>query len=176
MLGLSDFCRNLKQVSNDARELMMGNRIRSPAAVVRRCFYERYGGFDTSLVHSADWDVWVRAIVNGRARMLNRPLASYRYSDTSDTSRLRRSAGHFRDLLRVCEKWEAEGLKDFDCTALKGELVRSSFAEARHFQRLGDHDAARANYAFFLETSTLQQRSYIHLELFLRKLRSSFLG
>ena len=176
LLGLSDFCRNLKEGSNDARELLMGNRIRSPAAVVRRCFYERYGGFDTSLVHSADWDVWVRAIVNGRARMLNRPLASYRYSDTSDTSQLRRSAGHFRDLLRFSEKQGAEGLTGFDRAAFHGLLVRSSFGEARYFQKLGDDEAARANYKFFHECSTLRQRGYIYLNLFLRKLRPSFLS
>ena len=176
LLGLSDFCRSLKEGSNDACELLMRNRISSPAAVVRRCFYERYGGFDTSLVHSADWDVWVRAIVNSRARMLNRPLASYRTSETNDTSRLRRSAGHFRDLLRFSKKQDAEGVTGFDRTAFNANLVRFSFAEARHFQKLGDDEAARANYKFFRESSTLRQRGYIYLNLFLRKLRPSFLG
>jgi glycosyltransferase involved in cell wall biosynthesis len=169
LLGLSDFCHKLKEGSNDARELMLGNPMRTPAAVVRRCFYERYGGFDTSLVHTADWDIWVRAIVNSRARMLNRPLASYRIFDTSDTSRLRRTAENLRDYLRFSEKRDAEGLR-FDRIAFNRELVRMSFAEARHFQRLGDHEAARANYIFFRENSTLRQRGHIYLELFLRKL------
>jgi glycosyltransferase involved in cell wall biosynthesis len=176
LLGLSDFCQSLKEGSNDARELMMGNPMRTPAAVVRRCFYERYGGFDTSLVHTADWDMWVRAIANSGARMLNRPLASYRMFDTSDTSRLRRSAGHFRDLLRFAKKRDAEGLKGFDRMAFDGDLIRRSFAEAQHFQRLGDNEAARANYIFFQESSTLRQRGHIYLDLFLRKLSSSIWG
>lgn len=169
-LSLSDFCQNLKNGSNDARELMMSNPLRTPAAVVRRCFYEQYGGFDTSLVHTADWDMWVRAIVNSRARMLNRPLARYRTFDSSDTSRLRRSAEDLRDCLRFSQKRDAEGLTGFDRTAFNGELVRVSFAEARHFRRLGDREAARAHYIFFHENSTLRQRGHIYLELILRKL------
>jgi glycosyltransferase involved in cell wall biosynthesis len=172
LVGLSEFCQNLKEGSNDARELLMGNLIRSPAAVVRRSFYERYGGFDTSLVYTHDWDVWVRATVNSRARMLNRPLASYRTFDGNFSSRVRRSAEQFRDFLRFSEKRGAEGLTGFDRTAFNSNLVRWSFAEARHFQRLGDDEAARANYAFFRESSTLRQRGYIYLELFLRQLHS----
>jgi glycosyltransferase involved in cell wall biosynthesis len=176
LLGLSEPCKNLEEGSNDPGELLMWNRIRSPAAVVRRSFYERYGGFDTSLVHTADLDMWVRAIVNGGARMLNWPFASYRTSEANDTSRLRRSAGHFRDLSRLSEKWSTEGLAGFDRVAFNGSLVRSSFHEARYFQRLGDDEAARANLAFFRETSTLRQRVYLRSELVLRKLRSLVFG
>jgi glycosyltransferase involved in cell wall biosynthesis len=142
LLGLSEFYRNLEEGSEDARELIMDNRITTPAAVVRRCFYEQYGGFDTSLVHAADWDMWVRAIVNSGARMLNRPLASYRMFDANDTGRLKRSAGHLRDTLRYYEKWEPAGLKGFDRIAFKNNLVRWSLADARHFKRVGDHEAA----------------------------------
>jgi glycosyltransferase involved in cell wall biosynthesis len=176
LLGLSDFCQNLKDGSNEPGEMMMTNRIRSPAAVVRRCFYERCGGFDTSLVHTADWDLWVRAIVHGRARMLNRVLVSYRTSAANDTSRLRRSAEDFRDCLRFCEKWDAEGLIGFDRRTFNSNLVRSSFAEARYFEQKGDYKAAGANYTFFYEHSTLKQRGLIYLGLFIRKLRSLILN
>ena len=170
LLGLSDFCVNLSEVSSDARELMMNNPMRTPAAVLRRSFYEQHGGFDTSLVYTADWDMWLRATVNSRARMLNRPLASYRNFDANDSSRLRRSAEQLRDALRFSDKQGAEGLTGFDRAAFKRELVRRSFAEARHFQRLGDYEAARANYEFFRETSTLRQRLEIYLERGLYKL------
>jgi glycosyltransferase involved in cell wall biosynthesis len=172
LLALSDFCQSLRGVSNDARELLMSNPLRTPAAVVRRCFYERCGGFDTSLVNTADWDMWVRAVIKAGARMLNRPLASYRLYDASDTSRLRRSAGGLRDYLRFAEKRNAEGLAGFDRTAFHRELVRASFAEARYFQRIGDHEAARANHTFLCENSSLPQRGYIYLEFVLRKLYS----
>jgi glycosyltransferase involved in cell wall biosynthesis len=176
LLGLSDFCQNLKEGSNDARELMMSNPLRTPAAVVRRSFYERSGGFDTSLVHTADWDMWVRAIVYGRARMLNRPLASFRISDTSDTSRLRRSAEDLRDCLRFSEKKQAEGMKGFDRVAFNRELTRVSFAQAQHFRRLGDHEAAKANYVFFYKSSTVTQRGHIYLERLIRKLGYLIMG
>jgi glycosyltransferase involved in cell wall biosynthesis len=170
LLGLSNFCQSLRDASDNARELMMSNPMRTPGAVVRRCFYERYGGFDTSLVHVADWDMWVRAIVYGRARMLNRALASFRISDTSDTSRRRRSAEDLRDCLRFSEKKHAEGIEGFDRVAFNRELIRDSYAQVRHFRRLGDHDAVRANYSFFYENSNLRRRGQIYLELILRKL------
>jgi glycosyltransferase involved in cell wall biosynthesis len=175
LLGLSEFCPSLKEGSNDARDLVASNHVRAPAAVVRRCFYERYGGFDTSLVHTADWDMWLRAVVNGRARMLNRALASYRVFDASDTSRLRRSAEDLRDRLRLIEKWAAQSLPGFDRRALNHYLVSMSLADARRFQRMGDHEAAQANYRFFYENSTLRQRGHIYLERVLRKLHSLFL-
>jgi glycosyltransferase involved in cell wall biosynthesis len=176
LLGLSGFCQSLTKGSNDARELLIGNPLRTPAAVVRRCFYERYGGFDPSLVHTADWDMWVRTIVNGRARMLNRPLASYRIFEGSDTNRLRRLAENLRDCLRFSEKRGAEPLTGFDRIAFNRELVRTSFVEARHFQRLGDHEAARANYSFFHRNSSPRQRGQLYLELLLRKLSYLALG
>jgi glycosyltransferase involved in cell wall biosynthesis len=176
LISLSDFCQTLKEGSNDTRELMMSNPIRTPAAVVKRCFYERHGGFDTSLIHTADWDMWVRAIGNSRACMLNRPLASYRVFDASDTSQLRRSAADLRDNLRFSAKLAAERLTGFDRTAFNQALVRDSFTEARYFQRLGDHEAARAHYVFLHENSTLRQRGRIYIEFFLRKLGYVILG
>jgi glycosyltransferase involved in cell wall biosynthesis len=170
LLGLSEFYRNLNAGSNDLRDLIMDNRITSPAAVVKRRFYERYGGFDTSLIHAADWDMWVRAVVKGGARMLNRPLASYRMFDASDTGRLRRSAEHLRDTLRFYKKCDAADLAQFDRDVSHNNLIRWSFAEARNFQRLGDQEAARMNYKFFCENSTIQQRGRICVALFLRKL------
>jgi glycosyltransferase involved in cell wall biosynthesis len=170
LLGLSNFCQSLADGSNDACELMMNNPMRTPAAVLRRSFYERYGGFDTSLVYTADWDMWLRVIVNSRARMLNKPLASYRTFGANDSSRLRRAAEHLRDSLRFSQKHRAEHLTGFDSTAFNRELVRRSFAEARHFQKLGDHEAARANYIFFKESSTIRQRLKIYLERSLYKL------
>jgi len=170
LLGLSEFYRNLNAGSNDLRELIMDNRITPPAAVVKRSFYERHGGFDTSLVYTADWDMWVRAVVNGGARMLNRPLASYRIFDASYTGRLRRSAETHRDNLRFYEKCEAAELAEFDRGACYDNLIRWSFADARYFQRLGDQEPARANYNFFRENSTIQQRGRSYLGLFLRRL------
>jgi glycosyltransferase involved in cell wall biosynthesis len=176
LLGLGDFCQSLKEVSDDARELMMNNPLDTPAVVVRRCFYEQFGGFDTCLNYTTDWDMWLRTVVYGRARMLNRPLASYRVSDGNLTSRHRRSAEDLRDRLRFCEKWRPAGLTGFDRSAFNLNLARYGFTEARRFRKLANHSAAQANYEFFYESSTLRQRGVIYAGLFLRKLSFLFLG
>jgi hypothetical protein len=167
---------SLKDGSNDARDWLLGNRVQMAAAVLRRGFYERFGGFDTALVHAADWDMWVRAIVNGGARMLNRPLANYRVFEGNDTSRLMRSAEHHRDCLRLFEKWDAEGLAGFNRAAVNSRLVWRSFEDVQRFRKLGDHDAAQANYKFFRERASLRQRLRLHLILYLRNLPSWITG
>src|SRR5262249_37287000 len=92
LLELSEYCESLRIESNDARDFMLKNPVRAPGVVVRRDFYERHGGFDTSLVHTGDWDMWVRAIVNGGGYMLDRPWAYYRWHNSNDSNQLARTA------------------------------------------------------------------------------------
>ena len=119
LFGLSDFVTSLRETSTDPTDLTMGNPIRTPAAVVRRSFYEQYGGFNPSLIHVADWDVWMRAVVRGGARMLNKPLAFYRLSDAMHSNRLRRSADLHRDYFRLADLWQKQALPGFDYNAFQ---------------------------------------------------------
>ena len=107
LLGLSDYMPSLKRESTDARELMLTNPIRTPGVVIRRQFYEENGGFQPALVHTADWEMWARSVLHGGARMLNRPLASYRSFGANDSSRLMQTAENVRDHLRLGAIWEA---------------------------------------------------------------------
>jgi glycosyltransferase involved in cell wall biosynthesis len=148
-LGISEYCDALRAESNDPRNFMTSNPIRAPGVVVRRDFYERSGGFDPTLVHTGDWEMWVRATLHGGGRMLDKPLAYYRWSLSNATNRQARSAEHLRDCLRLAEKWKRENLPGFDRNSFDRAVVRFALGEWRRFRALGDYQAAAANYAFW---------------------------
>ena len=148
-VGLSDFVSSLMETSTDPTGLTMKNPIYTPAAVVRRSFYEQHGGFNPSLVHVADWEMWVRAIVRGGARMFNKPLANYRFSDAMDTNRLRRSAGNLRDHLRLAELWQRQGLPSFNHRKFQRRVLKIALSQRRYFRAIQDDEAAAANFHFW---------------------------
>lgn len=172
LIGMTPYVDSLRQVSDDPRELMIVNPLRTPAVAVKRCFYEQHGGFDNTLVHVADWEMWVRIVVRGAARMLNKPLAFHRTFSASDTSKLARKADHLRDCLRLSEKWHTQNLEGFDHAAFDWMIIRWGFSEGQRFRALGDHDAAAANFKFWRDHCTLRQRGRVYLEQLLRALIS----
>jgi glycosyltransferase involved in cell wall biosynthesis len=151
LISLSDFVSSLKEASTNPIGLTMGNPIRTPAAVVRRSFYEQHGGFNASLIHVSDWDVWVRAIVRGGARMLNKPLAFYRLSHSMHTTKVQRNADCHRDCFRLARIWQQQALPGFNYGAFQHMVLRSAWDDWNHFRAAHDDEAAAANYDFWLE-------------------------
>ncbi len=154
LLDVTKFCSSLTAVSRDPGEFLMANPLRTPGVVVRRSFYEQYGGFAIGLSNVEDWEMWVRAIVHGGARMLEEPLAYYRQHDQSTTTRNGRAAENLRDHLRLSAKWQADGLKGFDHVRFNRESVRLAFRQALQFAARGDREAAVANFRFYQEHAT----------------------
>jgi hypothetical protein len=53
-------------------------------AAVRRTRFVEHGGFDPSISHGTDWDLWCRMLLDGSlAGLVNRPLARYRLRRSS---------------------------------------------------------------------------------------------
>lgn len=77
-----------------------GNPLQFAGVVMRRSFFEQHGGFCESLVHCADWDMWRRATLLGRAAVSPFALACYRMFAANDTGRLMRTGENLRDILR----------------------------------------------------------------------------
>jgi glycosyltransferase involved in cell wall biosynthesis len=155
-LRSSEFCRSLTTVTNDPRELMMRNPLRTPGVAVRRSFYEREGGFDTRFAHIGDWDMWVRAIVQGGARMLDEPLAYYRVHEQNDTNRVTRLAVGLHDQLKLSAKWQVEGLKNFDRSAFDWQTARIAAVRAFLFALRGDREAAEANWRVWSDHAAIK--------------------
>src|SRR5262249_27387976 len=140
--GMSDFVSSLRETTTDPTDLIRGNPIKTPAAVVQRSFYEKHGGFNSSLIHAADWDVWVRAVLHGGGRMLNKPLAFYRMWNASHSIQVNRSADSHRDCLRLARIWQKQGLPGFDYSAYERAMLRQVWNDWRQYVSVHDDKAA----------------------------------
>lgn len=140
----------LERFGTTAASLYYGNPLRTPAVVIRRSFYEQHGGFYEHLVHAADWEMWLRAIALGGGIMVNRFLARYRDFSGSDTSRLRRTAEHLRDYLRVGTIM-ASRHEDFDLNRFRLGVRLAAIDQVARFRVRGDHEAAAANRSVLAE-------------------------
>lgn len=94
-------------MDNPALKLARRNLVRTPSIVVRRDVYERIGGFDPRLSHTADWEMWVRIAANCGMWYENRPLALYREHAGSDTSGLARSGENLRQIRKAIDIFSA---------------------------------------------------------------------
>jgi hypothetical protein len=85
------------------RRMLLTNEIMFPAMIVRRDVYETLGGFRPQLVHSADWDMWLRATMHYPVFYDPEPLACYRVHAGADTARLVKSGENVRDERRFVD-------------------------------------------------------------------------
>lgn len=104
-LGVSPLEREESGILDDGLvRLAEEQRIMTPSIVVRRGVYERLGGFDSRLVCSEDWEMWVRIAAHYPVWYEPEPLALYRMHDDSNTGRHVRSAEdvrYTREAIRV---------------------------------------------------------------------------
>ena len=131
--------------TNDASWMYYNDPIRTPGVVVRRAFYERHGGFLPELIHTADWEMWVRATSRESTIALNEPLASYRMFGENHTSQLLRSGEIWRDHLRFADVCASEKLPGFDQQRFRDVVASEALSTSRSFAELGDEDAMNAN-------------------------------
>jgi len=142
-----------EQPGHDAGPLLFTNPFTFNAVVVRRRFYEAFGGFDLRLPHTADWEMWVRAFVEGGGVMTPEPLAYYRVFEGNDTSRLRRTGENLRDFLRYGEIVR-QRVPRFDTRSFRAHVAAQAMEQARLFRSLGDAAAERANEGVWREAVT----------------------
>jgi glycosyltransferase involved in cell wall biosynthesis len=87
-------------LDNWLERLAVEQRIMTPSIVVPRVVYETLGGFDSRLICSEDWEMWVRIAARYPIWYEVQPLALYRMHDDSQTGRHVRSA---EDISFTCE-------------------------------------------------------------------------
>jgi glycosyltransferase involved in cell wall biosynthesis len=92
-----------RTIGNPALQLGRRNLMRTPSVVVRRAVYERIGGFDARVSHTADWEMWVRIAAHYGIWYEERPLALYREHAGSDTTNLVRSGENLRQIRKAID-------------------------------------------------------------------------
>ncbi len=92
---------------NALERLAMEQRIMTPSIVVHREVYETLGSFDSRLVCSEDWEMWVRIAAHYPIWYEVQPLAAYRMHANSNTGRHVRSAEDIRYTRRAIEMFRS---------------------------------------------------------------------
>jgi glycosyltransferase involved in cell wall biosynthesis len=137
--------------SSDPAPILVDNVLKTPAVVIRRSFYEEFGGFRADLFHVADWEMWVRAVHLGGALFLNQPLAAYRTHSENHTSRLQQTGNNLREFLQLADLWELQG-HEWAATQLRHRVPYWALDQANYFRAVGNFGAANANQALFRES------------------------
>jgi glycosyltransferase involved in cell wall biosynthesis len=83
-------------LNNGLEHLALEQRIMTPSIVVRREVYERLGGFDSRLICTEDWEMWVRIAAQYPVWYEVEPLAAYRMHSASNTGRHVRNGDDIR--------------------------------------------------------------------------------
>jgi glycosyltransferase involved in cell wall biosynthesis len=141
---ISDRLKSLENPSNDASAFFYENCFFTPAVVIRRKFYEQFGGFCESLKHTADWEMWVRAVQMSSGISINEPLAYYRVFGGNDTSKLAKTGDNLRDRLLAGEIF-ASKYEGFDRSKFTGHVKGDAFNQATKFLRNNDTLSAKNN-------------------------------
>jgi glycosyltransferase involved in cell wall biosynthesis len=147
----------LEQPGRDASPFKYYCSVRAPGVVLRRDFYAQSGGFVPALIHTADWEMWVRAIAQGGGIMLNAPLVSYRVWPGSDTGSGGRLARGLRDWWR-CADYLERHIPDFDRPGFAWRTAMEARKQMVNFVARGDREAAAANRALWRELAPWDRR------------------
>ena len=141
----------------NARDLLQNNYLRTPAVVVRRSFYEKHGGFHPQLVHCADWEMWVRCIVEGGGVVGTQALAYYRRSFSNDTMKLARKAKNIEDYSRLLEIFDR--YPGFNRDEFVKRTAAIAYSQWKYFQEAGDVDAMGANRQAYRNVAPFKLRT-----------------
>lgn len=91
-------------LQNWLERIALGQRLQTPAMVVRRQVYEKVGGFDCRIrYYGEDWEMWVRIAATSPVWYENEPLAAYRVHTASLSGRAQRTGENIQDLRRAIE-------------------------------------------------------------------------
>jgi glycosyltransferase involved in cell wall biosynthesis len=149
--GVTPRIPELERSGYSATSLYYNTPIQFPGVVIRREFYESHGGYITDLVHTADREMWVRAVSLGGGALSSSVLACYRMTGSNDTASVLRSGENVRDLLRVAGIFRNK-YPGFSVNNARRAASYLALKQARRFSALNDCNAAQANWRLWVET------------------------
>jgi hypothetical protein len=144
----------LEDGGHHCSNFITGNSLQFAGVVMRRSFYEKYGGFRSQLVHCADWEMWARAIRSSGARVCPEVLTAYRIFESNDTGRLMRTGENLKDRLRLGLIFQQE-IKGFDLDSYLKNLVDLAYSQSQQQVNRGDQEGAFAARQFSLDLSRI---------------------
>lgn len=160
----------LQLPSRSIESFHYGTPLQFAGVVMRREFYEQHGGFLQSLVHTADWEMWTRAISRSGGIVHPEVLAVYRHFAANDTGRLMQTAENLQDRERLIAHF-ACCHAGFDRNEAMRRLLQMAVQQELRFARNGDGAGAKANRDFWQSRAPLGFRCRQFASRMRRKLR-----
>jgi glycosyltransferase involved in cell wall biosynthesis len=157
IMGVTQRLKALESPSSDVSAFFYNAPIQTPGVVVRRDFYEAQGGFLPSLVHTADWEMWSRAIDRSGGVVLKQPLACYRVFAQNDSGRLSRAGENLRDTLRLVQHFK-RNFDGFQSEIVERIVAETARSQAERYQAKGDTEAYQANIKIWNDLATLKMK------------------
>jgi hypothetical protein len=131
-----------------------GNPLAVAACAVRRGFR-----WNETLVHSADWEMWVRLTHFHGACAVDWPLAVWRIHSGSHTTRLMQEADNLRDILRMGDiVSEYAPVQKLEFRAMLARIARS---QERMYREKGELRWSEMNAAFAREMESSVPRRLV---------------
>jgi glycosyltransferase involved in cell wall biosynthesis len=134
--------------SKTAEPFYYQNPLQCAGIVMRRSFYEQHGGFLSGLAHTADCEMWARAVHHAGGVVTPEVLAAYRVFEANDTGRLRRTADNLRDTEKL-HRLLAARHENYDLARSRFELADRAEDQTDFFMARNDLEAARANREYW---------------------------
>jgi glycosyltransferase involved in cell wall biosynthesis len=155
-----DFENQPSKNVNDFWEL---NPLLFPGVTVRRSAYESLGGFRLDLVHTADWEMWIRVINEYGGMILPEILASYRMFEGNDTSKLAKSAENLNDYLRLSNYFSK--YPSFEPDKFMNMVNELAQKQLDMFNRIGDKASVEKNQKFIFKNSSIKDKILLLLKV-----------
>jgi glycosyltransferase involved in cell wall biosynthesis len=146
-------------LDNWLERLATEQRIMTPSIVVRREAYETLGGFDSRLICSEDWEMWVRIAARYPIWYEVEPLAVYRMHLFSNTGRHIRSGddiNYTRQAIEIFKSYLPADIANKVSSRAKETYALSALDTASKMLAIHDRQAALAQ----VRAALLCSRSY----------------
>ena len=125
-------------------DLFYNNPIRTPGVIVKRVCYEKIGYFNESLCHVADWEMWLRLMINFKINFYSETFSAYRFFKENDTSKLIRTGGNIQDVIKLIPIFGS--LKGFSVTKFKRILEQINLDQIIRFKLSNQYEELKNNY------------------------------
>jgi glycosyltransferase involved in cell wall biosynthesis len=131
------------------KDLFYTNPIRTPGVIAKRGCYEKVGYFNENLNHVADWEMWMRLIVNFKINFYKETLVYYRHFMENDTSKLVSTGGNIQDTIKLVPIFSK--FKGFDSDKFKIILEQNILEQIIRFKKSNQYAELKNNYFVWKE-------------------------
>jgi glycosyltransferase involved in cell wall biosynthesis len=155
--GVTTRIPELERGGRSVDRLYYETSMQFPGVVIRREFYEAYGGYIPSLVHTSDREMWARAVSSKGGVISTNVLACYRRSGSNETAAVVRCGENVRDLLRLSEIFRKR-YPGFSVSRARQIAAHIALRQARRFLALNDPVSAQSNWCLWVENCSWADR------------------